>query len=211
MNEETIVKRLWQKEKGRDNSRRMIGMSDEKIVEMFLQRDEAASERSKDRYGKRILGIAYDITLDRQTAEEVENDTYFQAWESIPPNTPYTYLFAFLARIARNLSLSFCRERSRLKRSGHLVELSEELEECVPSGESVEAELEVGTLADSISRFLYSQSKEKRQIFLRRYWFLDSVESIADRFNKKEGSVTTLLFRLRQELKAFMEREGYQV
>lgn len=186
-------------------------MEDEEIVKMYLRREEKAIECSKYKYGERLQKIAHNITSDRMTAEEVENDTYFRAWENIPPKEPYTYLFAFLARIARNLSLSVCRERSRLKRSAHIVELSEEMEQCIPAGESVDAILDGDILIKCISEFLESRSKEKRDIFMRRYWFLDSVESISKRFGIKESNVKTTLFRLRNELKEYLEREGYTV
>ena len=174
-------------------------------------REEKAIRCSKDKYGERLQKIAHNITSDRMTAEEVENDTYFRAWENIPPKEPYTYLFAFLARIARNLSLSVCRERSRLKRSAYIVELSEEMEQCIPAGESVDERLDGDILVKCISEFLGSKSKEKRDIFMRRYWFLDSVESISKRFGIKESNVKTTLFRLRNELKEYLEREGYTV
>lgn len=186
-------------------------MEDEEIVKMYLRREEKAIRYSKDKYGERLQKIAHNITYDRMTAEEVENDTYFRAWENIPPKEPYTYLFAFLARIARNLSLSVCRERSRLKRSAYIVELSEEMEQCIPAGESVDERLDGDILVKCISEFLGSKSKEKRDIFMRRYWFLDSVESISKRFGIKESNVKTTLFRLRNELREYLEREGYTV
>ena len=80
-------------------------MEDEEIVKLYLKKDSAAVSESKSKYGERLRKISYGITLDHGSAEEVENDTYFKAWENIPPHEPYTYLFAFLARIARNLSL----------------------------------------------------------------------------------------------------------
>ncbi len=76
-------------------------MEDEELVKMYLRREEKAIGCSKDKYGERLQKIAHNITSDRMTAEEVENDTYFRAWENIPPKEPYTYLFAFLARISR--------------------------------------------------------------------------------------------------------------
>ncbi|MCM1054591.1 MAG: RNA polymerase sigma factor [Bacteroides sp.] len=186
-------------------------MEDEEIVKMFLRREETAIAHSKDKYGQRLQNISFGITADRQTAEEVENDTYYRAWESIPPNEPYGYLFAFLAKIARNLSLSVCRNRSRLKRSAYVVELSEEMQQCIPSGENVEERLNADILAETVSSFLRSKPKEKREVFMRRYWFLDPTKSIAKRFGMTESSVKTTLFRLRKELKEYLEREGYTV
>ena len=108
-------------------------MTDEEIVKLYLKRDPSAIRCSQLRYGERLLRIAQEITADPSAAEEIENDTYFRAWESIPPKEPYTYLFAFLARIARNLALSLCREQSRLKRAAFVMELSEEMAQCLPA------------------------------------------------------------------------------
>lgn len=186
-------------------------MNDEEIVRLYLKRDENAIRQSKAKYGQRILNISRNITSDAFTAEEVENDTYFRAWENIPPKEPYTYLFAFLARIARNLSLSVCRERGRLKRNAHIVELSEEMEECLPASGGVEETADVDMLIELINSFLFSKPEEKRNIFMRRYWFLDSVESIAKRYGLSESNVKTSLHRMRNELRAYLEKEGVQV
>lgn len=186
-------------------------MKDEEIVKLYLQRDNSAIGESKTKYGERLRGISYGITSDRGSAEEVENDTYFKAWESIPPHEPYTYLFAFLARIARNLSLSLCRERGRLKRVSNVCELSKEMEECIPSRLSVEDEIDEDMLVDAINRFLNEQPENKRNIFMRRYWYLDSVEVISKHFGIGKSNVKTTLFRLRGELKNFLESEGYNI
>ncbi|MDE7234961.1 MAG: RNA polymerase sigma factor [Ruminiclostridium sp.] len=186
-------------------------MTDEEIVKLYLKRDPSAIRHSQLRYGERLFRIAQEITADPSTAEEIENDTYFRAWESIPPKEPYTYLFAFLARIARNLSLSLCREQSRLKRAAFVTELSEEMEQCLPAEGGVEEEVDAALLIESINRFLFSQTEEKRNLFMRRYWFLDSVESIAKRYRLSESKVKVTLFRLRNELKAYLEKEGTNV
>lgn len=186
-------------------------VGDEEIVKLYLQRNNSAISESKAKYGERLRNISYGITSDRGSAEEVENDTYFKAWENIPPHEPYTYLFAFLARIARNISLSLCRERGRLKRIHHVCELSSEMEECIPSHLSVEDSADEDLLIDAINRFLREQPENKRNIFMRRYWYLDSVESISKRFGIGKSNVKTTLFRLRGELKEFLESEGYNI
>lgn len=189
----------------------MSSMDDTEIVKLYLNRDEAAISQSKEKYGRRLQDISFGITADRLSAEEVENDTYFSAWETIPPKEPYTYLYAFLARIARNISLSICRSRSTLKRSAHIVELSEEMEQCIPSDEDIAEKLDRDILAEYISDFLKSKPEIKRNIFMRRYWFTDPVETIAKRFGLTESNVKTILFRLRNELKEHLEREGYML
>lgn len=108
-------------------------MEDGQIVDLFLARDEAAIQRSAEKYGLRLRTLALHIVQEIQTAEECENDAYLAAWNAIPPHAPRDYLYAFLARIVRNLALNRCRDRGRLKRDAFVTELSREMEECLPS------------------------------------------------------------------------------
>lgn len=184
-------------------------MEDARIVELFLQRNESAIQRTAEQYGTRLREISYHITADRMTAEECENDTYLEAWRLIPPNEPRNYLYAFLVRIIRHLSIDRCRAQKSLKRDALLVELSEELELCLPASENVEAVLDEKILGETISRFLLTQKQEKRIIFMRRYFYLDSIIEIAERLGIKESKVKTTLFRTRNDLKDFLMKEGY--
>ena len=190
---------------------RTFAMEDRKIVELYFNRDENAIKHTQRKFGKRIKNISKHITGSELTAEEVENDTYLRAWENIPPTDPAAYLFAFLARIARNLSISVCRERSALKRNAVLVELSDEMAECLPSDCSVEEEAEANMVLGLINKFLFSQSENKRNIFMRRYWYLDPISDIALRFGLSESNVKTTLYRLRNELRVFLNEQGVTV
>lgn len=184
-------------------------IDDEEIVKMYLQRDENAIGHTQTKYGTKLRAVSHGITADICAAEEVENDTYLKAWESIPPNEPYKTLFVYLMRIVRNLSLNVCRNRSRLKRSAVIVELSEEMEQCIPAAGLVDEEYDGKLLAEKISRFLDGKSSRKRDIFMRRYWFLDSEVTIAKRFGLSENNVKVILFRMRRELKEYLESDGY--
>lgn len=186
-------------------------MDDSSIVALFLKRDETAIEQSREKYGRRLYALALGITADAPTAEECESDTYLQAWTLIPPHEPRTYLYAFLARLTRHISMNRVRERKSLKRSACLCELSTELEQCLPSGESMERYLDELALKEALNGFLATLSEEKRTIFLRRYWFLDSVEAISGRLCISQSKVKTTLFRCRKALKSYLEKEGYEV
>lgn len=107
-------------------------MDDDRIIEWFRNRDERAIEQTAAKYGSRLREISYGITGDRLTAEECENDTYLEAWNTIPPQNPTGYLYAYLARIVRHLSLDVCRKNSRLKRSAAITELTAEMAIGVP-------------------------------------------------------------------------------
>ncbi len=186
-------------------------MDDKAIVTLYLDRDESAIGATQDAYGKRLRALAYRIVQDLPTAEECENDTYWQAWNAIPPHKPYQYLFAFLGRITRHLSLNRCRERAALKRGGFLTQLGEELTEAIPAPDDTACRLEEQELADAINGFLSTLSRDSRTIFLRRYWFMDSVADIAWRYHFTESKVKTTLHRTREKLRDYLVKEGYEV
>lgn len=184
-------------------------MEDNKIVQMYLERDENAIRQTQERYGARLRAISFSITCDRGTSEECENDTYFEAWNRIPPSEPRNYLYAFLVRIIRAISIDRCRERTRLKRDGYMIELSNELEMCLPAVNDVADDVEAKLLGEEISRFLYTLTEEKQVIFLRRYFYLDSMSEIAKRLSISGSKVKTTLFRVRSELREHLIKEGY--
>lgn len=186
-------------------------MDDSTIVALYFRRDESAIEHTREKYGQRLRDLSFHIVEDAQTAEESENDTYLEAWLSIPPHAPENYLYCFLARITRNISLNRCRERSRLKRQAHLCELSEEMAQCVPSPDNVEYCLENKALGNAINGFLGSLSREKRGIFVRRYWFLDSISEISVRYAISESKTKTTLHRCREKLRKHLEKEGFSI
>ena len=114
-------------------------MEDRGIVELYLKRDSRAIEKTQEKYGGRLRELSFNIIFDAGAAEECENDTYLAAWNSIPPHEPASYLYAFLARIVRRLSLNVCRNKRRLKRGGYVVSLSQEMEDCIPSPDNAQA------------------------------------------------------------------------
>ena len=204
-------------------------MEDEEIVALYRDRDERAVARTAEKYGARLRSLASGITGDAQTAEECENDTYLEAWNTIPPQDPAGYLYAYLARIARHLALDACRRRNRfkrsarhlaldacrrrnrLKRSAHIAELTAEMEECIPAPDDTAASFEAKELGEAIGRWLRTLGEEKRTVFMRRYWYLDPVETIARRFGFGKSKVKMILLRCRRELKDYLEKEGYTV
>ncbi len=186
-------------------------MEDEKIVEMYLARDEAALTATAEKYGGRLRALAYGIVKDSGAAEECENDTYLKAWDSIPPHEPRAYLYPFLARITRHCALNLCRDRGRLKRSAHIAELTREMEQCLPAPDNAEQRLDDTAFAAALNGFLASVAEEKRNIFLRRYWYLDSIADIARRFGVSESKIKSALSRMRTQLKKHLEKEGYQI
>ena len=184
-------------------------MDDNRIVELYLTRDESAVFHTAEKYGSRLRSLAYGIVRDHQAAEECENDAYMEAWNAIPPHEPKKYLYAFLARITRHIALNFCRRRGQLKRSALISELTAEMEQCLPAPEDTQHRMDDLALGEALNRFLGQLSEEKRNIFIRRYWYLDSIADISKRFGLSQAKVKTTLFRCRSLLRERLEKEGY--
>jgi len=186
-------------------------LEDLTIVEQYLARKEEAIKNTSEKYGRRLRSLSHGIVQDNLTAEECENDTYLDAWNSIPPNEPRDYFYAFLACITRHISLNRCREKNALKRKAYICELSEEMEECIPASSDVDSAVDDMVLRQAINGYLSTLSEDKRNIFLRRYWFLDNVSDISKRFGITESKVKTTLFRCRNGLRQYLEKEGYSL
>ena len=186
-------------------------MEDNMIVELYLNRDENAINQTRDKYSSRLRSLAFNIVKDIHTTEECENDTYMQAWNSIPPHKPYQYFYAFLAKIIRHISLNRCRESNRLKRNAVIYELTNELEQCIPAPNDIERHIDDMVFGEIINNFLSEIGQEKRNMFLRRYWYFDSIADISKRFGISKSKVMTTLFRTRDGLRRHLEKEGYTV
>ena len=185
-------------------------MEDHEIVALYWDRDERAIGESEQKYGALCRGVALRVLENIEDSEECVSDTWLRSWNTIPPQRP-NLLGAFLARITRNLALDRWRAARAEKRGGGETALAlEELEDCVPSGASgPEEHLEASELAALIARFLRAQPEESRRVFLRRYWYVESVSAIAEAFGFSESKVKSMLFRTRKGLRRFLEKEGY--
>lgn len=184
-------------------------MEDAEIIALFWARDEGAIRETDAAYGPKLHTLADQILRCREDAQECVSDTYMKAWEVIPPQRP-VYFFAFLAKICRNFALGVLQRQAAAKRSAQVVSLTQELEQCIPD-RSVDRRLEGEELGALLERFLDSLSRENRIIFLRRYWYTDSVRQIAERCRISESKVKTQLHRTRRKLRQYLEQEGITV
>ncbi len=186
-------------------------MDDSKIVELYLSRNEDAINQTAQKYGSRLRHIANSILNDRETAKECENDAYLETWELIPPHEPRNYLFAFVGRIVRHIALNVCKKNSRQRRYALYCELTQEMQECIPAENDTETEIEAEYLNSLIDEFLSVRSKEQRNVFVRRYWYFDTIPEIAKVYGFSQSKVKTMLFRMRSELKNHLEKGGYDI
>ncbi len=187
-------------------------MEDSKIVQLYFDRDESAILHTQEKYGAYCTSIAKNILGCAEDAEECVNDTYIKAWNSIPPHRPGV-LSTFLGKITRNLSFNRYKQNTAQKRGGSDIPvILDELEECVASTTNgVENETDYKELVKTIDDFLSSLSQEKRNIFVCRYWYNESVSKIAKEYGMKENAVSMTLHRLRAKLKDALVERGYSV
>ena len=175
-------------------------MEDRQIIALFLDRKEAALTETQQKYGAYCYSIAHRVLNNHEDAEECVNDAYLAVWNAIPPHQPLSFS-AFLAKTTRNLALKKHRERSTQKRGGNVILLTfEELSECIPDHQTPQREMEQKELANLLDAFLRTLGEEERNIFLRRYWFFDSISDIAKRFGYGESKIKMILLRTRKKL-----------
>lgn len=183
-------------------------MDDERIIDLYWQRNEQAITETDKKYGALCSSIAYGILASPEDTEECLSDTYMATWNSLPPQRP-RLLRAYLGRITRNLSLNRMRNGSTRKRGGGELDLIyEELENCVAAGSGPEKCLEEKELIQAVEAFLAGLPREDRLMFLYRYWLAQPVKKIAMRMGCKPGRVNSALYRSRQKLIDHLEKEG---
>ena len=184
-------------------------MTDRQIVDLYWQRNERAISATSEKYGGYCTSIARSILGNSEDAEECVNDTYLHAWNSIPPYKP-SVLSTFLGKITRNLSFNRYKHNKADKRGGgELPLVLDELAECVTSGDSVEKAIEQGELTKAIDHFLLTLGEKKRNMFVCRYWYTDSISDIAKRFGMKESAVSMTLSRIRSKLLDYLTERGF--
>lgn len=184
-------------------------MEDKKILDMYFARDEQAIQHTDTAYGKKLWTLANRILFDPQDSEESVNDTYMKAWTTIPPSRP-VHFYAYLAKICRFIALGKLDWNNAAKRKADIVSLTDEMEQCIPD-QRLSAEMDAQEIGKTITQFLESISQESRVIFMRRYWFCDSITEIAKRYGISESKVKMRLQRTRNQLAAHLNKEGISI
>ena len=184
-------------------------MDDKGILDLYFSRNQDAIAQTDKKYGRYCYSIAYNILTNKEDAEESVSDTYMTAWRAIPPRCP-SVLSTFLGKITRHISIDRWRERSAAKRGGGEVTLAlEELEDCVAGLQNMEMEYERKELIRTYVKFLDTLPVTERRVFLCRYWYVDSIEAIAEKFSFSQSKVKTMLHRTRVKLRKQFAEEGY--
>lgn len=184
-------------------------MDDPEIITLYFSRDESAIPQTAAKYGTYCYAIAHGILADRQDSEECVNDTWWNAWNAIPPNRP-AHFRLFLARITRNLAFNRFRAMRAQKRGGGEMPLAlNELAETIPDGCTVQETLEAKELTRCINRFLRTLPERDASIFLKRYFYVMPVHEIAAKHRLSEKHASTVLSRTRGKLALYLKQEGY--
>lgn len=173
-------------------------IDDEKIIDLFFERSEQGIRELDNKYGAVCHNLSYNIVNNRQDAEECVNDAYLGAWNAIPPVHPNP-LLSYIVKIVRNISLKIYWRKEATKRSSHYTIALEEIEACIAAPNTVEAEIDARELARSIESFLDTLTTENRVIFMRRYWFADSYNDIAEFMGLSEKNISVRLSRIREK------------
>lgn len=180
-------------------------MDDREIVRLFLARDEAAIKAAGEKYRSYLMKIAENITGSREDAEESLNDALLKAWETIPPMQP-EMLSTYLGKLTRNLAINRRRQSDRTKSTAF-----EELSGMISGGETAERELDRRELTEAINVFLQKLSERKRSLFVRRYWYCESVKDAAAAEGMTESAASVTLHRLRDKLREFLRKRGFEI
>ena len=184
-------------------------MEDKDIIQLYWDRCEKAITETKNKYSRFLFHIAGSILQNKQDMEEAENDTYLRVWNAVPTDRP-VHFPAYLAKIMRRICIDTYRKQSTDKRGKCEYAVSlDELEECVPGSGDPADEAQIHALSHNIDLFLDTLPSRDRYIFIRRYFYAESIKEIAENLHLTQANVKVILSRTRQKLKSFLIREGY--
>lgn len=183
---------------------------DSEIIDLFNERSERALVEVSKKYGRVCRKVSRNILNNDLDAEECVNDAFLGAWNTIPPQKPNP-LLTYICRVVRNLSIKKYHANTSIKRNSFYDTALDELEECLASSKSIERELDAQELTLLLDSFLDTLDKESRMIFVRRYWYSDSIPDIAASFQISNNNATVRLFRTREKLKKYLRKAGYKI
>lgn len=186
-------------------------MDDEKIIELYFARSEDAITETDRKYGECCRNTAYGILGSREDSEECTNDTYMKVWNVIPPQRP-AKLGSFVMRIVRNLAIDIYKKRNAVKnRNGYNTVSFDEISEFLPVSENVESIADRNAVLKAVESFLQTLPRDKRIMFVRRYFYCSKYGDIAKELHTTEGNVTVTLRRIREKLRSYLEKEGIEI
>lgn len=184
-------------------------MDDLMIIELYFERDEKAIKETEKKYGRLCFTVAINILGNDEDSEECVSDTYLSVWNKIPPSRPNN-LMAFICKITRNLSLKRLEYNKAMKRTPESLVSFTELEDVL-SDSSIIPDMENAEIGKLISEFLKHEKSDARAVFMRKYWFFDSISDIATRYSFSESKVKNMLYHSRNKLREYLKKEGIEI
>jgi RNA polymerase sigma-70 factor (ECF subfamily) len=194
----------------KDLQERRFEMEDSKILELYFARSEDAIAETDKKYGSYCKYIADRILENEEDSLEVKNDTYLQAWNTIPPKRPEPLKY-YLGALCRSIAINRRRAQMRQKRDGNVDMILDELAECIPDPHEKNGFVDGLILRDALNRFVRSLHERTQKAFLLRYWYACTVAEVASELSIKENNAAVLLLRTREKLKEFLEKEGFEI
>ena len=189
----------------------MVNSVDEReIIALFYARSEQAIMELSKKYGTVCTKLANNILRDSRDTEECVNDAYLGAWNTIPPQNPDSLLH-YVCRIVRNIAIKQYHSNTAVKRNSIYDVALDELEDCIPASDEAEAAFDAKETAQLIDRFLESLDRENRVMFVRRYWYAESISDLAERFHTSNHTISVRLSRTREKLKKFLHQKGVSI
>ena len=185
-------------------------MEDSAIIALYFDRNEDAIRETDKKYGAFCRKVAFNILSVNEDTEECVSDTYMKVWNLIPPERPIKFM-AWLGKIVRNTALGMYTKLHAKKRFNGMELMLDELSDCIPSDVSLEKELEDKEITEAINTWLKSISTEERYLFIRRYWYGDAVNELAKQQKVSPHTITQRLYRIRERLKVYFEKEGIAI
>ena len=185
-------------------------MEDSAIIALYFDRNEDAIRETDKKYGAFCRKVAFNILSVNEDTEECVSDTYMKVWNLIPPERPIKFM-AWLGKIVRNTALGMYTKLHAKKRFNGMELMLDELSDCIPSDVSLEKELEDKEITEAINTWLKSISTEERYLFIRRYWYGDAVNELAKQQKVSPHTITQRLYRIREKLKVYFEKEGIAI
>ena len=186
-------------------------MTDEEIIRLYFDRDQRAISETANQYGRQLHSLSYKVVYDTGAAEECVNDTYLRAWNNIPPDSPESFLYPYLARIARCFSIDRYRHMHAKKRDASIVYLTDEIDTCLMTRDARDGIVDRIAFTDSINRFLEGLKTDQRCVFMRRYWYMEDIKDIAEFYGYSESKVKSMLMRVRNRLREHLLLDGISV
>lgn len=183
-------------------------MDDNTIVELLSERSEQGIAELSEKYGALCRRIAFHILKNRLDAEECVNDVFLAVWNTVPPEKP-DLLVSYVCRITRNIAVNKYRANTAQKRNSYYDVALEEIENCFPSSDPVEQKIDSDETANKLNAFLASLDRENRILFVRRYWYSDSIDELSALFRMSKHTVSVRLSRIRKKLDEYWKKEDH--